>query len=79
MEAAEAGVDKPGVVMVAVVEVVVVGLNETAGFLSSVTFWSWSFCLIFDIASASISCFSHFENDLTCFNRGESRLTVAGL
>ena len=79
----EAGVNKLGVVALAV-EVVIAGLGRIArargGFFSpSVPFWSWSFCLIFDIASASISCFSHFENDLTCFNRGESKPTAAVL
>jgi hypothetical protein len=78
-EVAGVGVDKLGVVVL-LVEMVVAGARVREGFLISTTFFvSWSFCLIFDIASASISCFSHFENDLTCFNRGESKPTAAGL
>ena len=79
---AEVGVNELGVVAL-VIEVVVTSLGGIAtageGFFCSVPFWSWNFCLIFDIASASISCFSHFENDLTCCNRGESKPTAAGL
>ena len=78
VEAKEAGVDKVGIGALAV-EVVVVGVGEGFFSCSEAFFVSWSFCLIFDIASASISCFSHFENDLTCFNRGESKPTAAGL
>lgn len=81
-EAMEAGVDKHGIVVL-VVGVVIAGAGTGAGdgfFLSSAAFCvSRSFCLIFNIASASISCFSHFENDLTCFNRGESKPTATRL
>lgn len=49
-------------------------------FCSSVTFFcSCNLCLIFDIASASKSCFSHFEYDLECFSLGLSGLAAIGL
>ena len=80
MEAAEAGVGKDGIVELVVVAEAGAGVGSGEGFFSSAAFFvSWSFCLIFDIASASMSCFSHFENDLTCFNLGESKLAVVGV
>jgi hypothetical protein len=54
--------------------------DTTGLFCSSVTFFcSCNLCLIFAIASASRSCFSHLEYDFACLNLGVSGIPALGL